>query len=86
MWPEAKWQRDGECAPNKYSNCKFANIEQPVLNANLLFHRQAALLRIGAIFMVIAAHYLLVNGERIEFNCFEEGMLKPGRFFVRQTY
>ena len=57
-----------------------------MLIANLLFHRQAAILRIGAILMVIAAHYLLVDGERIEFNCFEEGMLKPGRFFVRQTY
>ena len=29
--------------------------------------------------MVIAAHYLLVNGDRIEFNCFEEGTLVPGR-------
>ena len=30
--------------------------------------------------MVIAAHYLWVNGEQIEFNCFEEGTLRPGEF------
>ena len=44
------------------------------------FYRQAATLRIGAIMMVIAAHYLWVNGEQIEFNCFEEGTLRPGEF------
>ena len=44
-------------------------------------YRQAATLQIGAIMMVIAAHYLYVHGEQIEFNCFEEGTLKPGKFY-----
>ena len=46
------------------------------------YRQQAATLRIGAILMTIAAHYLSVNADSIEFDCFEEGTLRPGKNLI----